>query len=194
MAAPVVIGMTSTPATPALPGLLRWLLLALALVAVALAGLRLRLGPEAALERMARRSPPLSEALADGRPTLVEFYADWCESCLAMAPAMEDLERRHPELDVVLLNVDNPVWEPQLLQWQVNGIPHLELFGADGQDRGQAIGRRQPQELEQLAVALQSGGSLPDLAGVGSQSPLADGPAATATATATATAGPRSHG
>lgn len=190
MAAPVVIGMTSTPAPPALPGLLRWLLLALALVAVALAGLRLRLGPEAALERMARRSPPLSEALADGRPTLVEFYADWCESCLAMAPAMEDLERRHPELDVVLLNVDNPVWEPQLLQWQVNGIPHLELFGADGQDRGQAIGRRQPQELEQLAVALQSGGSLPDLAGVGSQSPLADGP----TATATATAGPRSHG
>jgi len=190
MAAPVVIGMTSTPAPPALPGLLRWLLLALALVAVALAGLRLRLGPEAALERMARRSPPLSEALADGRPTLVEFYADWCESCLAMAPAMEELERRHPELDVVLLNVDNPVWEPQLLHWQVNGIPHLELFGADGQDRGQAIGRRQPQELEQLAVALQSGGSLPDLAGVGSQSPLADGPAATATATA----GPRSHG
>jgi len=188
MAAPVIPGMTTTPGTPALPGLLRWLLLALALVAVALVGLRLRLGPEAALDRMARRSPPLSEALADGRPTLVEFYADWCESCLAMVPAMEDLERRHPGLDMVLLNVDNPVWEPQLLRWQVNGIPHLELFGADGQDRGQAIGRRQPQELEQLALALETGEALPDLAGVGSQSALADAPDAVPGA-----AGPRSH-
>lgn len=189
MAAPVASGMTTTPGTPALPGLLRWLLLAFALVAVALVGLRQRLGPEAALDRMARQSPPLSEALANGRPTLVEFYADWCESCLAMAPAMEDLERRHPGLDVVLLNVDNPVWEPQLQTWEVNGIPHLELFGAEGQDRGQAIGRRQPQELEQLAVALESGGALPELAGVGSQSALAAAPEPAGGA-----AGPRSHG
>lgn len=188
MAAPVASGMTTTPGTHSLPGLLRWLLLAFALVAVALVGLRQRLGPEAALDRMARQSPPLSEALANGRPTLVEFYADWCESCLAMAPAMEDLERRHPGLDVVLLNVDNPVWEPQLQTWEVNGIPHLELFGAEGQDRGQAIGRRQPQELEQLAVALESGGALPELAGVGSQSALAEAPAA-----ASGAAGPRSH-
>lgn len=189
MAAPVVPGMTTSPGSPALPGVLRWLLLALALVAVALVGLRLRLGPEAALDRMARQSPPLAEALTNGRPTLVEFYADWCESCRAMAPAMEALERRHGDLDVVLLNVDNPVWEPQLLQWEVNGIPHLELFGPDGQDRGRSIGRRQPQELEQLALALESGGALPELAGVGSQSVLAEAPAAAAGA-----AGPRSHG
>ena len=34
----------------------------------------------------------------------VEFYADWCEACQAMAPAMETIAQQHrDQLDVVLL-------------------------------------------------------------------------------------------
>jgi hypothetical protein len=79
-------------------------------------------------------------ALRDGRPTLVEFYADWCEACRAMAPAMAAVEQEHHgALDVVLLNVDNPRWQPELERYEVNGIPQLELFNAAGTAVGRSL-------------------------------------------------------
>ncbi|MCU0528319.1 MAG: thioredoxin domain-containing protein [Cyanobium sp. Prado107] len=170
----------------------RQLLLAIAAVlAVLVVWLRGGLQPQAPLEALARRSPELSMALADGRPTLVEFYADWCEACRSMAPSMEAIEReRRGELDVVLLNVDNPRWQPELERYAVNGIPHLELFDAGGGNVGHAIGARTAGELETLTAALLGGEPLPRLAGVGAVSRLDAGPAPALTPSA----GPRSHG
>ena len=175
----------------------RMLLAAVAAVlAVVLFWLRGGLHPEAPLERLARRSPDLTTALANGRPTVVEFYADWCEACRAMAPAMEAIEREHrDDLDVVLLNVDNPRWQPQLEQYGVNGIPQLEFFDAAGRDVGRSLGARRPPELQALTTALLEGTALPELAGVGAVSDLAEarGPSDQAPGEA-ATVGPRSHG
>ena len=171
------------PAPPASFGRLERMVLAAvaALLALALFWLRGGLHPEAALERLARQSPELSVALADGRPTLVEFYADWCEACRAMAPAMESMERRHQgELDVVLLNVDNPRWQPELERYAVNGIPQLELFDAGGHSVGRSIGARRPEELEALTTALVEARPLPQLVGVGATSSLEEAPGASA--------------
>ncbi|MFM1797876.1 MAG: hypothetical protein RLZZ117_154 [Cyanobacteriota bacterium] len=180
-------------AKPAPTGRLERMLLAAvaALLALALFWLRGGLHPEAALDRLARQSPELSAALADGKPTLVEFYADWCEACRAMAPAMEAMERRHHgQLDVVLLNVDNPRWQPQIDSYGVNGIPHLELFDGRGDRLGQAIGARSAEEVETLAAALLAGVPLPSLAGTAPTSALAqESGAARQTPIA-----PRSHG
>jgi thiol-disulfide isomerase/thioredoxin len=181
-----------------------------ALLALLLFWWRGGLHPGAPLERLARQSPELSTALTDGRPTLVEFYADWCEACRTMAPAMESLEHsHHGALDVVLLNVDNPRWQPQVELYDVNGIPQLELFDAAGQSVGRSIGARRPAELEALVTALIEGKPLPPLAGVGATSrlpsttanapspavatPAVPIPAKTAPATSQAI-GPRSHG
>ena len=165
------------------------------------------LHPGAPLERLARQSPELGTALADGRPTLVEFYADWCEACRAMAPAMEAIERsHHGALDVVLLNVDNPRWQPEVERYDVNGIPQLELFAAAGQSVGRSIGARRPVELEALTTALIEAKPLPQLAGVGATSRLpnaeaeaapangATPPAAPSPGNRQAAIGPRSHG
>ncbi|MEB3182999.1 MAG: thioredoxin domain-containing protein [Cyanobacteriota bacterium] len=196
--------MSATPDPQPTPGLLppgrleRMLLAALAaLLAVLLLWLRGGLHPAAPLERLARQSPDLSTALADGQPTLVEFYADWCEACRAMAPAMEAMEKRHHgALDVVLLNVDNPRWQPQLERYAVNGIPQLEFFDAGGGSVGRSIGARSADELEALSTALLQGSPLPALAGVGAISDL-PGAAAGDSAERSASAGPitpRSHG
>jgi len=146
-----------------------------AVLAVLLFWLRGGLHPAAPLERLARQSPDLTTALTDNRPTLVEFYADWCEACRAMAPAMEAIEqRRRGSLDVVLLNVDNPRWQPELDRYAVNGIPQLELFDAGGLSVGRSIGARRPEELEALTTALVEGRPLPQLVGVGATSNLGE--------------------
>ncbi len=166
-----------------------------AVLVVLLVWLRGGLHPEAPLERLARQSPELTVALADGRPTVVEFYADWCEACRAMAPAMERLEQQQRgRMDVVLLNVDNPRWLPEMDRYEVNGIPQLEFFDAAGNAVGRSIGARSAPELEALSSALVGGTALPQLAGVGAVSPLDNPELAAAAAPATPAAGPRSHG
>jgi len=185
-----------------------------ALLAMLLFWVRGGLHPAAPLERLARQSPDLTTALTNGRPTLVEFYADWCEACRAMAPAMEAIEqRRRRALDVVLLNVDNPRWQPELDRYAVNGIPQLELFDAAGRSVGRSIGARRPDELEALTTALVEGKPLPELVGVGATSGLSEARVTSSTPSASETPpspiddsalprpagrpaaiGPRSHG
>ena len=153
--------------------------LVLLLVAIGLvAGLLLLRGgieSETPMEQLARRSLEPDAALTNGRPTILEFYADWCQVCREMAPAMLELEQTHAnQLDVVLVNVDNPRWGDLVNRYDVNGIPQLNLFAADGQPRGRSIGLRQPQELEALSQALITGQALPALRGVGAISSLAD--------------------
>ena len=187
--------MASTPdsgassGTGALGGRERLILAAIAVVlAAALLWLRGGLHPQAPLEKLARQSLDLPVALANGRPTLVEFYADWCEACQAMAPAMDTIEQQHHgQLDVVLLNVDNPRWQPEIDRYDVNGIPQLELFNASGTAIGRALGARSKPELEALTTALIADTPLPQLAGLATQSALQP------TLAATPMAGPRSH-
>jgi hypothetical protein len=91
--------------------------------------------------------------------------------------------------------VDNPRWQPQLEQYGVNGIPQLEFFDAAGRDVGRSLGARRPPELQALTTALLEGTALPELAGVGAVSDLAEarGPSDQARGEAAAV-GPRSHG
>lgn len=53
--------------------------------AAALAGHVSDGGP--ALGRLQQASVPLESALSNGKPTVLEFYADWCEVCNELAPA-----------------------------------------------------------------------------------------------------------
>jgi len=190
--------MTSSPSGSRLGPQERLLLgVVAAVLAFAVLWLRGGLHPSAPLERLARQSPDLQVALSNGKPTLVEFYADWCEACRTMAPAMETLESQHRgQLNVVLLNVDNPRWQPQLDQYAVNGIPQLELFNAQGANVGRSIGARSAPELQAMGQALLADGPMPALAGVGKVSQLEQDPQQTSptASLSTSQAGPRSHG
>ena len=180
--------MTDSAPNSSLTKLQKILLLVSALVlAVGLFLVRNGGSIESPLDQLARRSLSPEVALSNGRPTILEFYADWCEVCREMAPAMLEVEQRHSaDLDVVLVNIDNPRWLDLTDRYDVTGIPQLNLFSADGTMRGRSLGGRSETELDSIATALMDDSPLPALARFGSTSPLPE------TATKDST-GPRSH-
>ena len=191
--------MTRTPESSPLGTAQRWVLVLVAVaLAIGLVMLRGGIQSESPMEQLARRSLDPQTALSNGRPTLIEFYADWCQVCREMAPAMLELEQSSRErLDVVLVNVDNPRWQDLVDRYDVNGIPQLNLFNAEGEPRGRSLGLRSSEELQILSAALLENQPLPALPGVGSISRLPDPSSADSTLAGVSsqpTAGPRSHG
>jgi len=74
--------MSEQSSEPLLGTTQRVLLLVMAVVlATALLVLRGGVESESPMEQLARRSLEPDQALANGRPTIVEFYADWCQAC-----------------------------------------------------------------------------------------------------------------
>lgn len=71
-------------------------------------------------------------------PVVVDFYADWCGPCKAMAPILDDFARdRAGTLLVLKLNTDqNPV-TPQ--RFGIRGIPTLIAF-RHGRETGREVG------------------------------------------------------
>lgn len=99
------------------------------------------------LEAQAQDSVAWETALSDSKPTLVEFYANWCTTCQAMAPDLAVIKQEYgKDVDFVMLNVDNSKWLPELLRYRVDGIPHFVFLDAQGQEVAQTIGE-QPRDV-----------------------------------------------
>ncbi len=97
--------------------------------------------PAASLTEMAEQSIPLEAAMANSKPTLIEFYANWCTSCQAMASDIQVLKDSYAgRVNFVMLNVDNTKWLPEMLNYRVDGIPHFEFLAADSTEKGAAVG------------------------------------------------------
>jgi thiol-disulfide isomerase/thioredoxin len=117
----------------------------IAMVAIALSvALVLGLRTEtttATLTQLGEQSIPLEVALTNGKPSLVEFYANWCTVCQKMAPDIAALEKQYADkVNFVMLNVDNTKWLPEMLRYRVDGIPHFVFLGKDGNSVGETIG------------------------------------------------------
>jgi thiol-disulfide isomerase/thioredoxin len=86
----------------------------------------------AALREMAQQSVPYDIALSNGKPTLLEFYADWCTSCQSLAPTLSKFHEEYgSQVNFVMLNVDEPQWSQQLKQYQVKGVPQFFFMRSD---------------------------------------------------------------
>ncbi|KAI5062243.1 hypothetical protein GOP47_0022782 [Adiantum capillus-veneris] len=91
----------------------------------------------ATLGELAVAALPYEEALSNGRPTVLEFYADWCEVCKEMAPDVYKVEQQYKDVvNFVMLNVDNTKWEQELDEFGVEALskgeeklPHSRIVG-----------------------------------------------------------------
>ena len=56
---------------------------------------------------------------------LIDFFATWCGPCKMLSPVIEQVEREHPELKVVKVDVDEA---PQIaVKYGIQAIPTLFL-------------------------------------------------------------------
>ena len=129
--------------------------------------------PAASLETLAADSTPLETALVNGKPSLVEFYANWCTSCQAMAGDMAELRTTYgDQVNFVMLNVDNTKWLPEMLHYRVDGIPHFVYLDPAGAAISTAIGEQPQTIIASNLDALVVGTDLPYQTALGQTSTL----------------------
>ena len=95
---------------------------------------------DVSLTALDENSTPLEVALSNGKPTLMEFYANWCTVCQAMAPDIAQLEQEYTDVNYVMLNVDNTKWLPEMLKYRVDGIPHFVFLDRQGEAIASVVG------------------------------------------------------
>tara|TARA_Y100001968_G_C19367889_1_gene723536 strand:- start:324 stop:890 length:567 start_codon:yes stop_codon:yes gene_type:complete len=117
-----------------------------------------------ALNQLADNSLEPQEAFTNGKPTVLEFYADWCEACREMAPFMIDLENKYShKINFVMLNVDNVRWQDFIDKYEVKGIPHINLFDKDSYLIGKLTGVQDQYTLIKIFESLIEGKNITEL-------------------------------
>ena len=95
-----------------------------------------------------------TEVLASEQPVIVDFWAEWCGPCHAVAPLLDQIaQERSSELRLVKVNIDE---EPDLARrYGVMSIPTIVLFKA-GEPAAAAIGA-QPKRMLEKSLGLAEG-------------------------------------
>ena len=65
------------------------------------------------------------------KPCIIDFYADWCQPCKAVAPVLEELQKENSDITIYKINTE----EQQELAavFGIKSIPSLLFVPMDGE-------------------------------------------------------------
>jgi thiol-disulfide isomerase/thioredoxin len=93
------------------------------------------------LRAMEKDSEPLNSAVCSSKPTIIDFYAPWCESCKAVAPSMRAAEIQYKN-DVNFITIDgsDPRNSDMVTRFRVDGIPHIAFLSPNEEVKTALVG------------------------------------------------------
>ena len=81
----------------------------------------------------------LKSHLIEGKINIIDFYSDYCVPCKAMAPSLEKLAAKDPEIVIGKVDINRPGkrgidWgSPVAQQFRLRGIPHFKIYNEQGE-------------------------------------------------------------
>jgi thioredoxin 1 len=89
-----------------------------------------------------------NEVLKSDTPVLVDFWAEWCAPCRAIAPVIKEIaDEKGSKLKVVKINIDESPQTPGT--YGIRSIPTVLVF-KDGQVVSQLTGARPKGDFEEM--------------------------------------------
>ena len=83
----------------------------------------------------------IQQAVKEGRPVFIDFYADWCIPCWELDkktfsdPQVAALSQRFFMVKADLTSASNPLTKTLRKQYGIPGVPTLVFLGADGREK-----------------------------------------------------------
>ena len=95
-----------------------------------------------------------AEVLQSDKPTIIDFWAEWCAPCRAIAPIIQELAEQYgDQVKIVKMDIDSNPSTPG--KYGVRAIPTVLAF-KDGQVAQQLQGARPKADFEEMVKNLLS--------------------------------------
>ena len=94
------------------------------------------------------------ELINSETPVLIDFYADWCGPCKALAPVIQQLKSEMGE-QVRIVKIDVDQNQPLASKLQIQSIPTIMIF-QNGELKWRAMGVQSLPALKKQIEALAS--------------------------------------